>query len=175
MSQDRGLKTTMVGDKGSMETQRSNLAPAGWRGDHRKLPERHWRGANTSSLNMFTKPGCVIIYRPLQPCWWWWFSRQVVSDSCDPMDYSPPGSSVLGILQARTLEWVAISFSRGSSQPRNLHCRQILYQLSYKGKATSLTHLHSVSGCLTNDCCVPHTLPATGETINQIQEDGQGS
>ena len=32
---------------------------------------------------------------------------------------SPPGSSVLGILQARILEWVAISFSRGSSQPRD--------------------------------------------------------
>ena len=30
---------------------------------------------------------------------------------CDPMDYSPPGSPVPGILQARTLEWVAISFS----------------------------------------------------------------
>ena len=30
---------------------------------------------------------------------------------CDPMDYSPPGFSVAGILQARTLEWVAISFS----------------------------------------------------------------
>ena len=30
---------------------------------------------------------------------------------CDPIDGSPPGSSVLGILQARTLEWVAISFS----------------------------------------------------------------
>ena len=33
----------------------------------------------------------------------------------DPMDCSPPGSSVHGILQARILEWVAISFSRGSS------------------------------------------------------------
>ena len=33
------------------------------------------------------------------------------------MDCSPPGSSVHGILQARILEWVAISFSRGSSQP----------------------------------------------------------
>ena len=31
---------------------------------------------------------------------------------CDPMDCIPPGSSVHGILQARTLEWVAISFSR---------------------------------------------------------------
>ena len=38
---------------------------------------------------------------------------------CDPIDCSPPGSSVYGILQARILEWVAISFSRGSSQPRD--------------------------------------------------------
>ena len=38
---------------------------------------------------------------------------------CDPMDCSLPGSSVHGILQARILEWVAISFSRGSSQPRD--------------------------------------------------------
>ena len=38
---------------------------------------------------------------------------------CDPMDYSLPGSSVHGILQARLLEWVAISFSRRSSWPRN--------------------------------------------------------
>jgi len=35
------------------------------------------------------------------------------------MDYSPPGSSVHGILQARILEWIAIPFSRGSFQPRN--------------------------------------------------------
>ena len=38
---------------------------------------------------------------------------------CDPMDYSLPCSSIRGILQARVLEWVAISFSRGSSQPRD--------------------------------------------------------
>ena len=37
---------------------------------------------------------------------------------CDPMDYSLPVSSVLGILQARILEWVAMPFSRGSSWPR---------------------------------------------------------
>ena len=52
---------------------------------------------------------------------------------CNPMDCRPPGSSVHGISQARTLEWVAISFSRGSSQPRGqthiscLSCRWILY------------------------------------------------
>ena len=38
---------------------------------------------------------------------------------CDPVDCSPPGSSVPGILQARILEWVAIPFSRGSSQSRD--------------------------------------------------------
>ena len=38
---------------------------------------------------------------------------------CYPMACSPPGSSVHGIFQARILEWVAISFSRGSSQPRD--------------------------------------------------------
>ena len=38
---------------------------------------------------------------------------------CDPMDYSPQGSSVHGILQARILEWVAFPFSRGSSPPRD--------------------------------------------------------
>ena len=51
---------------------------------------------------------------------------------CNLMDCSPPGSSVHGILQARTLEWVAISFSREPSWPRDwtrLFCngRQILY------------------------------------------------
>ena len=38
---------------------------------------------------------------------------------CDPMDCSPPGSSVHGILQARILEWVAISSFRGCSRPRD--------------------------------------------------------
>ena len=56
---------------------------------------------------------------------------------CDPMLCSPPGSAVHGILPARILEWVAYPFSRGSSQPRDqtglLHCRWILYLLSYQG------------------------------------------
>ena len=55
----------------------------------------------------------------------------------------PPGCSVHGILQARILEWIAIPFSRRSSQPRDqtqlflLHCRQILYHLSHKGSPTA--------------------------------------
>ena len=42
-------------------------------------------------------------------------SLSVMSDSCDPMDYNPSGSSVHGILQARILELVAMPSSRGSS------------------------------------------------------------
>ena len=59
---------------------------------------------------------CLEVYRGQGP-----FSesesRLVVSSSLDHMDCSLPGSSVHGILQARILEWVAIPFSRGSSNP----------------------------------------------------------
>ena len=84
----------------------------------------------------------------LNPAWisgssWftYYWSLVLVAQSCptlcDPMDCSPPGSSVHEIFQARILEWVAISFSRGfptqGSNPGLLHFRQILYWLSYKG------------------------------------------
>ena len=58
----------------------------------------------------------------------WIISKQIIYESevaqscptlCDPVDCSPPGSSVHGILQARVLEWAAISFSRGSSWSRD--------------------------------------------------------
>ena len=55
---------------------------------------------------------------------------------CDPMDSSPPGSSVHEISQTRILEWVAISFPRGSCQPRDWTCvsctgKQNLYHWAY--------------------------------------------
>ena len=74
-----------------------------------------------------------------------------MSDSVDPMGYSPPGSSVHGISQARILEWVAISFSRGSSRPRDwtrISCigRQILYHwATWEAPITSATF-----NCLTS-------------------------
>ena len=67
--------------------------------------------------------------------WWPYTCAHSVAKLCltlfDPMDCSPPGFSVHGIFQARTLQWDAISFSRGSSWPGGLnpgllHCRQIL-------------------------------------------------
>ena len=66
----------------------------------------------------------------------WWLAL------CDPVDYSLPGSSVHGILQARILEWVAMDFSRGSSQPRDrtpslvspeFIDRQVLYHYCHLG------------------------------------------
>ena len=72
---------------------------------------------------------------------------------CDPMD--PPGSSLHGILQARILEWVAMSFSRESPQPRDqtqvshasgglLHWRWILYQLSQQPESPFIFSYHCV-------------------------------
>ena len=49
----------------------------------------------------------------------WGEVSQLCPTLCNPMDYSPPGSSTPGIFQTRILEWVAISFSRGSSWPRD--------------------------------------------------------
>ena len=60
---------------------------------------------------------------------------------CDPMDCSQPNSSIHGILQARTLDWVALPSSRGSSQPRDrkfisyVSCisRQVFYHQCHNG------------------------------------------
>ena len=46
-------------------------------------------------------------------------SLQLCPTLCNPVDGSPPGSPVPGILQARTLEWVAISFSSSWSEPQS--------------------------------------------------------
>ena len=58
-------------------------------------------------------------------------SLQSCPTLCDAMDCSPPGSSVHGILQARILEWVAMSSSRGSSQSRDRTC---VSYVSYIGR-----------------------------------------
>ena len=61
---------------------------------------------------------------------------------CDSMDWSSPGFSVHGNFQAGILEWVAISFSRGSSQPRDQTSisrigRQVLYHLATAAAAAA--------------------------------------
>ena len=91
------------------------------------------------------------------------FSCYVVSDSCDPVDWSPPGSSVCGISQARTPEWVAIFFSRGSSWPRDQTCipcigRWILSRWPTR-EAPGTWHL--LSKCLLITWLLPPVPPLT--------------
>ena len=84
---------------------------------------------------------CLITWNH---CWetslflrkWWWFSCQVVCNSCDPVDCSPPSPSVHGIFQAGTLEWVAISLSTGSSRSGD----QIQVSCMAGGFFTDLSH-----------------------------------
>ena len=76
-------------------------------------------------------------------------SHQVMFHSCSPVDHSLPGSSLHGILQARILEWVALSFSMGifltqESNPGLLNCRQILYWLSCEGSLSFSLLLNNI-------------------------------
>ena len=74
--------------------------------------------AHISACHVFLLQSCVTFGRPQVPLL---YSRDAAAAAakslqscptlCDPIDGSPPGSAVSGILQARTLEWVAISFS----------------------------------------------------------------
>ena len=68
----------------------------------------------------------------------WVLVTQLCPTLCDPVDCSPPGSSVHGIFQPRILAWFAIFFSRGTSWPRDrTHIswigKQTLYHLSPQG------------------------------------------
>ena len=81
-------------------------------------------------------------------------SPQLCPTLCDPIDGSPPGSPVPGILQARTLEWVAISFSNAwkwkvkvkslsrvwpnSSRPHGLQPTRLLHPWDFPGKSSAV-------------------------------------
>ena len=79
---------------------------------------------------MFPKSQLLITLSLITICYFFYLAMLVVTESegkvaqscltlCNPMDCSLPGFSVHGILQARILEWVTISFYRGSSQPKD--------------------------------------------------------
>ena len=85
-----------------------------------------WTWANEGERGMKDTPRCLLCKHQKKK-----FTRKCTTQIAEglvaqsrltlynPMDYSPPGSSVQGIFQARILEWVAIPFSRGSSWRRN--------------------------------------------------------
>ena len=108
---------------------------------------------------------------------------QLCPTLCDPMDCSLLGSSVHGIFQARVLEWVAISFSRRSSQPRDwtpvsLFIGQTLYCLSHQGSLrsfaicmTTLDHSNHISKkkklCENNSVTLKLSLPL-GSSVQSL-------
>ena len=83
---------------------------------HRRQPTRHICPWDSPGKN--TGVGCHFLLQCMKVK-----SESEVAQSCptlsDPMGWSLPGSSVHGIFQARVLEWGAITFSRGSSRPRD--------------------------------------------------------
>ena len=103
--------------KEKRQTNKKSWAPRKISAKHfsRKAEGVAWLLLGSESLFLRSGHGQVMMFL----WWWWWFSHWVKSDSCGPMDCSLPGSSVHEILQARILEWLAISFSRGPSQPKN--------------------------------------------------------
>ena len=68
---------------------------------------------------------------------------QLCSTLCDPVDCSPPSCSVRGISQGRLLEWVAISFSRGSSWPKDWTHISCVSCILYHWDSLPLSHLGS--------------------------------
>ena len=103
---------------------------------------------------------------------------------CDHMDCSPSGSSIHGIFQARILEWVAISSSRGSSRPRDqthvscVSCigRQILYQLSLQGNPDKKTddvikNWTKIKTTMKHECIPIRMTTIKQQVITSVGED----
>ena len=87
----------------------------------------------------------------------WCLVAKLCPTLCDPLDCSPPGSSVQGILQARILEWVAIPSSKGSSWPRDqihISCfgRRILYHWATWAAPSLSVQFSSVAQLCPNLC-----------------------
>ena len=108
-----------------------------------------------SNAYYYTRFGCFSSWIKGYLCRCRW-SRSVMSDSL--WSHGLPGSSIHRIFQARILEWVAISFSRGYSPTQGLnpglpHCRQTLYHLSHQGIPLSLW-LYLFSKYVLLICCL---------------------
>ena len=134
------------------------LRPCLWKGpsmyqeERRQSPERFRMGGN---LCRQTFPSQFLLHhwfhqpKPLCLVKWKWSESEVAQSCptlCDPIDCSLPGSFVRGIFQAIVLEWIAISFSGGSSQPRDWTrvsgiVGRCSYHLSHQGSPNDKTHV----------------------------------
>ena len=110
-------------------TMRYNFKPARLASIKKPTSNKCWRGCGErepSFLHYWWE--CKLVQPPWRTVWRLFVVAVVVvlllylDSFCDPMDCSPPGSSIHGASQARILEWVAISLSRASSQPSNQIC-----------------------------------------------------
>ena len=124
-----------TGEPGRLPSMGPHRVRHDWRDLAAAALGRHW-GPKTSRKDLGVgggeEPSCLpgaacrrwesrwsVLHHQVSPRFCVCVSRPVMSD-CNPMDCSPPGSSVQGILQARVLEWVAISFSTNSYLNWNL-------------------------------------------------------
>ena len=109
--------------KGQRDTKGQLIKSPVWRQNCMKSLLKGWHSIKSQIWFLCSKCSSLSLNvsgsRTASCTQWMKLSRSVVSDSCDPMDYSLPVSSVHGILQARILESVAVLFARGSSQPRD--------------------------------------------------------
>ena len=122
-----------------------------------------WRGRR--GVGVAKKGHIGVLANSSVSCLWWWthtcckvaqnyihtrYCCCLVAETCltlcNPVDCSPPSSSVHGISQARILEWVAISSSRGSSPPSDhicISCNWILYHWASGETQNTHTHWHT--------------------------------
>ena len=95
---------------------------------------------------------------------------------CNPMYCSLPGSSVHGILQAIVLEWIAISFSRGSSQPRTRtwvsHIVDFTHIVALPPEPLGIEHQFSSVAQLCLTLCDPMDCSLPGSSIRGIFKAG---
>ena len=94
-----------------------------WCGD--QTPSKWREGSARASGITLAEPTCPTIHRHTWQRLQQYHANRIATcqslsrSLCDPLDYSPSGFSVRGILQARILEWVALPFCKGSSRPRD--------------------------------------------------------
>ena len=126
----------------------------GWRKGHGVKAQRQLRESVSTSM-------CVCLCAQTCPL------------LCDPMDCSPPGSPVHGISQARILELVAISFSRGSSQGLNLHLMSPA--LAGRSFTTQIINFLSTSLCATSSSFPETEVRAHPEHQQSVQTNQESA
>ena len=137
----------------------------------KKIDPCKWHYSNSEYFTLFVNCFCWTFFPThfinMHYLWHWYLiasERKITDDVrelvlmwgqsyltlCDSRDCSPPGSSVHGTSQARILEWVAISFSTRSSQPRDQSCLSCISALAvrfFSAEAPGKPNVREIRGC----------------------------